>query len=183
MSITVKETIGYAASLIGRNDLAAEAKTGEAPSGELLLLVRCFNLVENEVALDYIPLLKEESFLPVEGKIPFSSFSEAPVSVKKVTKSGIETAYDLFPSYLKVKGDGQTDIVYAYAPRAKELGDDSDFGGPVSVRLLALGVAAEFELAAGRFSEAASFDRMYREALACAGRVLRKLSLPARSWA
>ncbi len=52
----VKEVIALAAENLGREDLSSELETLDgAPEGELKSLLRCYNLVENEVALDYFP--------------------------------------------------------------------------------------------------------------------------------
>ena len=74
----VKEIAALAAANMGRDDLIAAIRSlaGE-PTGELDSLLRCYNLVENEIALDYFPLRKEEAFAVTDGKIAYAQFSFA----------------------------------------------------------------------------------------------------------
>ena len=185
MPIKVKEVIRLAAELVGRSDLAAEAEKESSLKEELLLFLHCFNLVENEIALDYFPLKRRETLLPENGKLLYTQFSEAPVSVLKVTDTRAHgLPFEAFPTHLDVKGyHGEVAVSYAYAPREKGIADDSDLGGRISARLIAYGAAAEFLLATGRFSEAATFDKKYREALVAANNVRRRLLIRGRRWA
>ncbi|MBR7186175.1 MAG: hypothetical protein IKD43_01635 [Clostridia bacterium] len=186
MPITVKEVVSLAASLVGRGDLAAEADGGstEQTSEELLLLVRCYNLVESEVALDYFPLKKREKFIPEAGAVLYERFTEAPVNIVKVTDAdGHGIAFEMYPARIELHGyRSEVAITYSFAPQTKALGQDSAFSGKISPRLLAFGVAAEFLLACGRFAEASTFEKKYREALAAAGTARKELKLRARRW-
>lgn len=57
----VREIAALAAEYIGREDLAEALSVLEGePEGELKALLRCYNLVENEVAIDYFPPKREE---------------------------------------------------------------------------------------------------------------------------
>ena len=53
--MTVKEVVKLAAENLGRQDLSQMIDAQEEVSEEVVSLLRCFNLVENEVALDYFP--------------------------------------------------------------------------------------------------------------------------------
>ena len=185
MPISVKEVMKTAAELIGADGLAKSVEEGGSSSEELSLLLKCFNLVENEVALDYFPLKKQERFTPSAGKISYTKFAEAPVRILKLTgSSGNSLAFELFFDRIDCKGySREVEITYAFAPRVKALTDNSDFAGKISVRLLAFGVAAEYLLATNRYAEAAAFEKKYREALLAAANERRKLSIRARRWA
>lgn len=183
--MTVKEVIKLAAEILGREDLSEAAASLEGePEGEVKSLVRCFNLVENEVALDYFPLRKEETFAPQSHEISYLGFSSAPVDVLKVTdRKGREIEYEIrtMNIFLPEMPDEVT-VTYSYAPSRKKIDDNSDFSGKVSARLLALGVASEFCLTNSRFSEAAIWEKRFRDALRAAGIVRRKLSMRSRRW-
>lgn len=183
--MTVKEIIALAAQCLGRGELYAEAKSlAKNPKGELATLLRCYNLVENEIALDYLPLKREES-LPVErGFVPFSAFTLAPIEVKKVTdESGVPLRFTPLQNGIKVRGAcGNVNVTYAYSPAEKGWGDQSEYGGKVSARLMAEGICGEFCLTEGRFSEASAWDKKYRDALRAAYLVRRKLRIRSRRW-
>ncbi|MDE6059574.1 MAG: hypothetical protein K2G44_06020 [Clostridia bacterium] len=193
----VKEVLMLAAENLGRQDLSdalaregeeeGEEQTEEQLDGypdEIKSLVRCFNLVESEVALDYFPLKKEETFVPMGRIVPYTQFSSSPVDVLKVTDErggGVEFEVRTAHLYLP-EARGKVNITYSYAPAPKTLLDDSEFSGKVSPRLMSFGVAAEFCLSASRFSEAAVWERRFLDALKAAKLIRRKLSMRARRW-
>ena len=183
MATTVKEILCTAAELIGRGDLAREAEKGSSSSEELSLLLRCYNLVENEVALDYFPLKKQETVNTRTGKIYYTELSQTPVSVIKAEMKGGEIGFKLYPDYIEVSVSGDVAVTYVYAPAAKQLAGNAECDARVAARVLAYGAAAEFLVGCGRFTEAAVFDKKYRDALRAAGSVRRTLSVHARRWA
>ena len=182
---TVKEVLMTAAELIGEDGLKKSVGEGSSSSEELSLLLKCFNLVEDELALDYFPLKTCEKFAPADGKIAFTAFSEAPVRVLKVTDAeGGGLPFAVFFDRVEVHGSrGDVEVTYAFAPATKTLEGNSDFSGRVSARLIALGVATEYLLAVNRFGEAAAFEKKYREAIRAAGDPRRKLTARGRRWA
>lgn len=184
MPISVKEVILTASELIGADGLAKSVEKGSSSSEELSLLLKCFNLVENEVALDYFPLKSRETLSPSGGSIAYTAFAEAPIRVLKVTDSaGRSLPFDLFFDHIDLRGYPRAvEVTYAFAPRTKALADNSDYAGKISARLLAYGVATEYLLATNRYSEAAAFEKKYREALRAANEPGRKLTVRARRW-
>ncbi len=184
----VKEVVALAAANMGREDLVNDAETLEGePSGELASLLRCYNLVENEVALDYFPLKRCERLSAEEGRIPYSSFSMAPVNVIRVENgAGRALAFELFPDHLCLSdGKGEEAIVtYAYSPAEKKWTEESAFSdGAISARLLAFGVAGEFCLSRGQFSEASVWEKRYQDALRAANTPCRRRAMRSRRWA
>ncbi len=181
----VKEVIKLAAENLGRQDLSDEIDALEdEPKEELKSLVRCFNLVENEVALDYFPLKKEESFVPVSGYVSYTDFTSSPIDVHKVTDgNGNPVDFDICPANLRVHAPcKEVKVTYSYAPVQKTLEDESDFSGRISARLLSFGVAGEFCLTASRFAEAAAWERRFLDALKAANLIRRKLCMRSRRW-
>ncbi len=182
----VKEVVALAAQTLGRDDLAEALDTlgGDPPEGEVKSLLRCYNLIENEVALDFFPLRSAERFLPVKGKIEYARFAYAPVNILKVTNVfGAPVDFALTPTYLSVpETEGEVEVAYAYSPPVKDLGDETAFSEHISARLLAFGVASEFCITNRRFSEGAMWGKKYRDALRAAGIYRRTLSVRARRW-
>ena len=179
----VKEIVALAAANMGREDLIAEINdlAGE-PTGELDSLLRCYNLVENEIALDYFPLKKQESFSAAGGRIFYTQFSCAPVDIKKVAADdGRPLPFEIYPEYVAVAG-GEVTVTYTYSPAEKKWGDESEFSGKISDRLISYGVACEFCLSRGMFSQAAMWEKKYRDALRAANVIRGKLSVRSRRW-
>ncbi len=179
--MTVKEVVKLAAENLGRQDLSQMIDAQEEEvSEEVVSLLRCFNLV----ALDYFPLKKEETFSPVSNRVPYTAFASAPVDILGVRDgSGNDVAFEIGSSQLFFpKKHERVTVKYAYAPAQKKLEDESDFSGKISARLLSFGVAGEFCLTASRFSEAATCERRFLDALKAVNLIRRKLSMRSRRW-
>ncbi len=184
MPTRVKEILSAAADLIGRSDLAREAESESSSSEELSLLLRCFNIIQNEVALDYFQLKRQDNFIVRTNKISYTELYETPTAILGVTRAetGEPVPYEVFPDYIALNVQDVLTVTYTYAPQDKKLTDSVVKAPCVSVRLLAYGTAAEFLLACGRFSEAAVLDKRYREAISAAASVKTPLKVRARRW-
>ena len=163
----VKEVVLTAATELGIvDDVRAYIDEGnEKGKKQAELLLECFNLVENELALDYLPLCAEDTVDSASGKISYLMMKYAPVRIIKVTDEwGNSTAFTIFADYLSTQ-PGRVKISYTYTPNKKKMTDASDFETQVSVRLMSYGVAAEYALATGLFEDAAVWDKKYKEAI------------------
>ena len=181
----VKDIMIKAAVLLGNSDAVQAYLAGTATGGraQAELLLSCFNLVENELALDYIPLVKEESFTAADGRIAYSSFSSSVVRVLEVrNENGASIPFRLFASYLEV--DEENAIVrYAYTPTEKTAEEESEFLSGVSERVMAFGMAAEYCTALGLYEDARVWDKKYKEGIEAARGLGKKKRMPSRRWA
>lgn len=180
----VKEVVALAAATLGRQDLERDALgvAGE-PEGELASLLRCYNLIENEIALDYFPLKREETFQTPTGEILFTRFSYAPVNIVRVRDGGgADVAFELYPEKLAAQRGGALTVTYAYSPKEKKWNEACEFDGKISARLMAYGIACEFCLTRGQFQEAAAWEKRYRDCVRAANINRRKLSVRSRRW-
>ncbi len=170
----VKEILLLAAELCGRRDLAdyLQGKNGEdaaAFARETDTLLRCYNLTENEIALDYLPLKREES-LYSDGMIPYTAFALAPVEIFSVRdSSGQRLPFTAGETGIRVRA-GEAVVVYSVRPHTKNMSDVPSLDRKGDGRLLALGTACEYALMSGMFEAASLLERRYRDALACACR-------------
>ncbi len=146
-------------------------------------LLHCFNLVEAEVALDYLPLLAEEELESDTGAIYYASFSREAARVLGVRDEwGNEIPFTIFPEYLKTQ-PSKVLVRYTYLPKEKAFESKSDFTLNASVRLLSYGVAAEYALANGLFEEAAVWDKKYKDAIKAAYCSKPPRRIRSRRWA
>ena len=184
--MTVKNILSLAAANLGREDLvAAVYDCAEEPCGEVASLLRCYNLVENEIALDYFPLKTEDSLTLAGSVIPYSRLQHAPVTILAVKdQDGVAEHFEVRPARILLKGgkNRQLTVVYTYSPAEKRFTDECELGGNISARLLSFGVCCEFCLTNGQFSEAAAWEKKYREALRAANSKRRPLSVRSRRW-
>ncbi len=182
--MTVKEVLYQAALLVGATD-AATFLDGSSTAGEneANVLLRCLNFVENEVALDYLPLCSEETFESETGVIPFEKLALAATRIVSVKdESGNSVAFKSFPDYIKTQ-PGKVTVAYTYTPKEKALGDEMEYSRLASKRLFAYGVAAEYCLACGLYEEAAVWDKKYKEAIGAAYEAHPPRRLASRRWA
>ena len=185
--MTVKEVLALAAEHLGRADLAkelGELPQNTAPKGELASLLRCYNLVENELAVDYLPLKAEEVLGAEEHSIAWSKFTYAPAGVRAVLSMGRETAFEPRKEglFLPNVASGKVRVRYCYSPEPKDACDDGEYGGRVTARLISFGVAQEFCLSRGMFEEAKLWDSRYQDAVRAADLPRRALTVRPRRW-
>ena len=188
--MTVKEVIIQAAGCLGREDLIealnkSSALLSKEEEQEISSLLRCYNFVENEVALDYLALKKEESVTVSENKIAYSMLSAAPVNIRKVVCGGYVQRFAVYPAYICLPDGwvGKANVVYDYIPSTKSLTSISEFTDKgVSERLLAYGVSAQYCLVNGETGRAAVWDKKFRDALRAKNLLRRTVSVRSRRW-
>lgn len=177
--------MAMAAELCGRKDLS-EYLTGKSAENlgeaerDTESLLRCYNLTENEIALDYLPLCKTETLVS-DGKILYSAFERSPLEIESVRKSdGGKLPFRIAEDGVCVQS-GEVSVTYTYRPSVKAREDEAELDRKGDARLMALGTACEFSLMNGMFDAASLLDKRYRDALACACRD-RSGRMKMRSW-
>lgn len=184
VEMKVKEVILLAATLLGCEEEVRYYIEDEDEEYEqkAQMLLHCLHLVENELALDYFPLVTEQEISTQTGKILFSNLSKDIVRIIKVVdEDGNSIAYQLFPSYLMTQR-GNVKIVYSYTPSQKDWDEKLDLALYVSQRMLAYGLAAEYCTAMGRFEEANIWDEKYKDAIEAAYKMKSGGKMPSRRW-
>ncbi len=185
MTITVKETLREAAQSLGLGDEVEYYFSGKYTAvgkAAVELLLICFNRVENELALDYLPLVTEEEVVSGTGVVDYASLIRPAARILCVENEwGESVRYKLFPTYLKTQS-GKLKIIYAYAPTAKTVEEASEYGSLVSQRLLVYGMAAEYCLAVGELTAASVWDKKYKEGIQAAYKASPCKRLRSRRW-
>ncbi len=168
--MTIKEVIVDAAKILDEtafiSALADESATlTDENANKKNTLLKCFNDVLFEIATEYYPLVKEESF--DAGKILFSAFSKTPLKVRSVFSGGENVGFALGTDYIVTeKQAGKVSVVYEYVPEEKTESDSFDYEKtPYGKTVFCYGVAAEYCLITGRFSEAANWESRFKNAL------------------
>ena len=186
MTIYVREVLLLAANLLGIADGVLEywgnpsAETAGRRDGELLL--SCFQTVENELALDYLPLMAEDEVVTSTGSVKYTNLGKPAVRILCVENEwGEPLKYKLFSDRLETQS-GKVKITYAYTPTAKTLDGVSEYQTAVSERLFAYGIAAEYSLAVGDTLTASYWDKKYKEAIRIAYRLRPCKKIRSRRW-
>ena len=170
----VREILGLAAEFAGRRDVAdflggRSAENAAEGEREADTLLRCYNIAENELALDYLPIERVQRF-ESEGLVPYTAFEASPVEILSVRDGwGRRLPFTAAEQGVRVRA-GSVEITYAVRPQVKKMDDDAEECWRGNARLLALCTACEYALMSGMFEAAAFLDKRCRDALACACR-------------
>lgn len=187
MEIKVNDTIQLAAQMLGVEEEVNAYLIGEDNLlGEKVFfkLLQCFQTVENEIAIDYIPLTAEVELVTATGIVSYGSFQHAPASILNVEDGeGNSLRYHIYSDYLQVEGRcGKVRIVYSYAPSEKTGDSVSEYTSPVSKRLIAYGMAAEYSLFIGELTAANAWSVKYKAALRAAQKLPAPKRIKSRRW-
>ena len=142
-------------------------------------------LIANEISCEYFPITKTEKITAKNGWIEYERLSEIVVDVRSVKKNGVKVNYDLFVTGVEVDEDGEYEVCYEYSPK-NFMGDPSekiDLYGRITPRVVALGTVAEYCLANGRYEEAITYDKAFKDALIGVEKCRGKLKVKGRRWA
>lgn len=168
--MSIKEIIRISALLTDRTNVVAYLDKNTNNTDETLSLVQKLlsltNLVINELASTYIPLVKSETVSARDNKVNYSDLSSSVLKIKSVSNtSGKELAFRTFLHYVSVPED-RVIIEYEYVPEDYELNDTVDFDSKfVSARVIAYGVCAELAITESRFDEAVTWHKRYVDAI------------------
>ena len=91
----VKDILIRALKYAGREDAADELAKGEVTDCKEAVetALYCFNAVEDEVARNYFPLVREDSLLNVKGSFAYTQFSRVPKRILSVKDGGGEIKF------------------------------------------------------------------------------------------
>lgn len=179
----VKDILIRALKYAGREDAADELTKGEVTDCKEAVetALYCFNAVEDEVARNYFPLVREDSLLNVKGSFAYTQFTRVPKRILLVSDGGGEIKFTQTSDGIKADSVAVT-VRYEYLPVKKEVEDDSEFFGEhADEKLFAAGTASEFCLINGDVSQADYFESVYRSRID-ALRIKGLAAFPPRRW-
>lgn len=186
--MTVKDIIKLVCDFVGERELLAKLESTEAVTytsreqEKLDLMVRCFNLVNQEIASDYLPFLTKEEIDVNNSILNFSTLDKTLINVYEIkNKIGMNLKFKLFPNYVEVFGHARS-IVYSFLPSEKTLTDNVEIYNGLSKRVYAYGVASEFLLVDGVSDDAEIWEDRFKQSLFVLSRRCGEHILPARSW-
>ena len=185
MKVSVESSVRAVAQMLGVADGVErylEGEESEEGKKDAELLLQCFNHVENELALDYLPLTEEEETYSSTGVLFFADLSRAAARILRVEdEKGNSLKFRLFPDHLQTQA-GKLKVIYAYAPEEKTMDGESDYQTEVSERLFIYGMAAEYAIENGLFEEAGIWDRKYKDAISAAYKATPNKKIASRRW-
>lgn len=180
----VKDVIIKACDFIGKEEMSAKLKAGEtlaSQEDELIeTLVKQFNLVREEIASEYQPILKSESFVVKNFKLEFSSFSSPVLEIYSIKdRLGRNVNYKIFDGYIFVCGK---DVEVIYSTLAEGLTIEDEFSATLPERIFAYGVAREYFFHNGFYEDANMWEGRFKGSLEIVLRRKSRVQIPKRRW-
>lgn len=182
----VREIISCALTLLGRSDIASVLSSGEqvgwTDQETVNTLLYCFNAVENELARNYIPLVRSEKMTSKNNKFYFSSFWFRPIKIKKVFADGKSVPFTVNGDHVYIEANA-VDIEYEYAPSRKDIDGGSDYDENVAFGIIPFGMAEEYSYINGEAEAGEMWKGKYRDMIDNIQRTLPECAhIPPRRW-
>ena len=157
--MTVKEIIEKSAGLLGVEPTKENTEN----------FVRCYNLIENELAVDYFPLRAVDKVLIKDNKIKYDELQRKAFRIMGVYDcNNKELKYKLYPKHIgfsKKENGKQCLVVYCYIPEAKTIDGISEFDKGMFEEVFKYGICEEYCLMQGDFETASVFNEKYKKAI------------------
>ena len=156
--MTVKEIIEKSAELLGV----------ELTDENTEKLLRCYNLIETELAIDYFPLRAVDKVIIKDNKIKYTDLKNKPSGILSVIDfQNDEVKYTICIEYLELKKNynGHYFFVrYNYIPEEKTIDENCDYDCRYE-QVFKYGICAEYCLMKGDYETASSFNEKYKKAI------------------
>lgn len=168
--MTVKEILDVACTFVNRLDVKEYFSSGEGEEQAVKdggIFIDLLNVVVNELACTYVPMITSEDVSVAGGRIYYKDLKEKVLKIIKVTDSNnVEIDYKYAYQYITVDHSLVT-VIYEYAPKKVGVNDEVGYlEKDVPSRVIAYGVAAEYLLVNGDFDEAVTWHKRYTDAIA-----------------
>lgn len=185
--MTVKDIIKLVCEFVGEKDLREKlceenAAFTDRMQEKLVALVRCFNLVNQEIASEYLPFLTTENVEVNNSVLNFSDLSKTVINIYDLkNRFGMNLKFKLFPNYVQVFGSAKS-VTYSYLPEELILTDEVKMLCGLSARVYAYGIASEYLLIDGMSEDADIWEERFKQSLFVLSRRKGEHVLPKRSW-
>lgn len=177
--MTVEKILKAVVELVG----AEGVTVGDGTSRDEVMLVRCLNVILQEIAEEYVDFVRIREARISGGKIAFSELQGTVRRVKSVLVNGIKRSFtcDEDGIYLGMS-DGLAKVTYVYVP--DEVRFDSVLSLPKSIseRALVYGTASEYCLMKEMYEECVNLNSRYVRSITACTRVRREIRVKKRSW-
>ena len=182
----VKDLVIYTSLFIGEKELASKLESNtsltEREQERVDTLVRCYNLVNQEIASDYLPFLYTEKIDVNNSILNFSELEKTIIKVYEVKGNfNMGVRYKAYPNYLEILGHAKK-ITYSYLPEELDLNDNIELCNGLSGRIYAYGMASEYLLCDGLSEDAEIWEERFKESLFTLSRKRSEVRLPKRRW-
>lgn len=180
----VKDIILKACDFIGNEELSqiitSDGEMTSEQTRELETLVKCFNLVYNEVICEYKPIVKIEKIKVENKKVSFDDFQNKVVNILAVKDNfGEKVAFKVFESYILVDAD---EVEVWFATTAKDYTINDEIDSTIPERVFAYGIAREYYFIQTLYEDAEIWEERFKNSLQVLDRKKSSTILPRRRW-
>lgn len=181
----VKDIIVLALDFCHEDELASlmrgtDAILSDEEQGKIDSLTRCFNLVYEEIASQYIPFIKCQKISTVDGKVEYSDLAGKVIDIVEVKNShDRRIRFRKFSDYLIALANEVT-VWYKSLPPALIITDE--FSSTLPERVFAYGVAREYFYSIGVNDEGDIYDNRFKDSLLVLLGKSKEIVMPARGW-
>lgn len=182
--MTVKEVIIDVLDRLDKKDLKEKlmAENSEFTDEEndfITKLISFFDLVQDEVATEYIPLIHKEKVRSEYGKFSLNSLEKTPVYVLSIkNENGEKIKYKICGKELLFLGNGE--IEYCYSPNNAAIDGNVEILLPK--RAIVYAVLREYYLAEELLQESSFYEDKFKNSLLIFSRKHGEIKMPARLW-
>lgn len=128
-------------------------------------LLRSYNLIENELAIDYFPLRTVDKLLIKDNKIKYTELKNMPYRILKILDyQNDEVKYHIYTEYIELKKNyngAYFFVIYNYIPKEKSVDDNCEYDERYK-QVLKYGVCSEYCVQVGCFETASIFSEEYK---------------------
>ena len=146
---------------------------------DINLILSSMNEVLSDIATDYLPLVCSENIEVTDGTFDLKTLEN---SFYKLVRVKTNKPYHLDFETLKI-ANGIYEVDYLYLPEIYEIDDDiTEFDSRLTIYALCYGIAGEYCLISGNYSESELWNSRYENAMDVATSHRALFSLKKRRW-
>lgn len=182
----VKDIVKIVCEFIGETEIFSklnlESELSSKEQEKVDQMIRCFNLVNQEIAEDYLPFLFEENIDVSNSTLNFSELNKTVIHIYQVkNRFGVPIRFKNYPDHIEIYGNAKK-VIYSFMPENLAFGDNVISFNGLSARVYAYGVASEYLLLNGLGSDAEIWEERFKESLFVLSRRRGEHRLPSRRW-
>ena len=179
----IKDVIKEVATLLGLSNVSGANLDADSfdsqTQKDINLIISSTNEVLCEVATDFLPLKTKETVTVANGCFDLTTLTH---DFHKLVEVDTSESYYVLRENLYIK-DGTYDVTYTYLPEIYELNDEiEDIDLRLTLFALSYGVAAEYCLISGNYSESELWASRFNDAMRVATRNTKIPKLKERRW-
>ena len=146
-------------------------------------MIDCLNYITEELATEYLPILRTKQIELSEGKVDLVKIDENLQEIISVKTFSGKTLKYAITNEKMICLASRVEITYKVYPNKITINSNAEnFGGKISARVIAYGVASEYCFLEMLYDDATLWETRYKNALLVAQRKKGELKLKKRGW-